>query len=220
MAKIKKNYIYGGLLLVGLVLLFTNGDDAPKGKPLVKKAVVPANKKKDDYLPIDYKAHFASLVVPKQSAFSPRIKRTNLISEVPNAINTEDGAWQYGGMAAIDGNTSGLLQNQSRGDSVFVHIGESWHSYVVTDLSPEAITFRAEDGSHKTIQVPSEKIKEEPVAAMVEPVRPSITGPIGGPPRAIADNSAATADIPVEMAQTNDQNLGGGGRRRRRGGGE
>ncbi len=206
--------VIGGGGIVALYLVYTvlfPSQDAPvaksKPKPTVKQTMGDT-----DYLPADYVFQIDSLpatVVPKD-AFKPLVfKRTGPgLNGVPSIDS-----YTYSGMAELNNESYGLLENSQTGQGDFVQPGQRWHDqWLVVKVAPDEIVVKNDSGDSTTLMAgaASEKASKADAAAASSaagnvPVNPMVGG--------IGPNDLSVQPDP------NQQNNNNGGNRRRRGGG-
>jgi hypothetical protein len=205
--------LMGAIGLIGAYAFYTVlfPGDAPattarKAKVVAKKTVGEA-----DYLLSDYTYKVDPLpdgVTPKD-AFKPLVVKST--GGGPNGISIDN--FTYSGMATINGEADGLLENSQTGQGDFVKQGDKWHdTWLVVSLSADQIQLKNDGGDITTLQAGAASAKAAASSAAgpaVNNTPVNIVGAIGGP------------DLTVQPDPTQMGRQGGGGRRgrRNRGGG-
>lgn len=200
-----------GVLLAGYLVygvVFPSDEPSSLGRKTgtsVKKTVA-----ETDYQPADYTFTVDPLsdTAALKDAFRPLIVKNNgsTAGGVPNIDN-----YTYSGMAAINGDASGLLENGQSGQGDFVKVGQRWHdTWLVIKIDPEEIQLKNDGGDVMTLMAGASAQKtasNAPAPAYNGPMNPMMVGPIGG------------QDLSVGPAQIDNGNGGNNGPGRRRRGG-
>lgn len=190
--------------------------DAPATSSRRPKQAAKKTTGETDYLLSDYTFKIDPLgdKVSLKDAFKPLVVKSS--GGGANGTISVDN-FTYSGMATINGDESGLLENNQTGQGDFVKKGQKWHdSWLVVNISPDQIELR-NDGGDTTILVAgaaAQKAGAVPpaAAAAVGNAPVNLVGAIGGP----------DLSIQPDNAQNGQQGNGGRGRgrgRRNRGGG-
>jgi len=202
--------VLGGATIVALYLVYnvlfpgeTPVTAAKKPKTAVKKTIG-----ETDYLLTDYTFKVNPLpdsITPKD-AFKPLVAKLN-IAQV-NGVQSIDN-FTYSGMASINGQANGLLENTQTGQGDFVLKGQRWHdSWLVVKIDAGEIQLRNDSGDTTTLVAGAASQKTTSTAGPAgspgntSPINPMMVGPIGA------------QDLSIQP----DNTQGGGGNGRRRGG--
>jgi hypothetical protein len=225
----------GALLLGGIVYTqMSPSDDAITGKSTTTKSSSASKTTTTDSLfePIDYTAKYASLEVPVRDSFKPLIsKGIGGGGEKGFGLPGDKGTWIYSGMVQLNGDTQGLMENRTEGDSSYVTQGEHWRDVTVQTIQPDyivlsgadgPITLKAgDDGQNKAITA-GDLTADGSAGNTPLTVPGSLTGPIGQGQTAMTtttDPNGAVADVQLQPDQ-NGQRQGWRGRRRAQRGGD
>jgi len=157
----------------------------------------------------DYTAQFASLngVAPKD-AFRPLITK---LSGSGNPSNPSIDNFTYSGMALLNNEPNGLLENGTTGEGDFVKPGEHWHQqWLVVSVTPDQIDLKNDVGDETKDAANSAASNASGANA---PFNPAMIGQIGSPDLSIQ------ADGANPMPNQNGRGRRGGRRGGGRGGG-
>jgi hypothetical protein len=166
----------------------------------------------------DYTAQFASLngVAPKD-AFRPLITK---LSGSGNPSNPSIDNFTYSGMALLNNEPNGLLENGTTGEGDFVKPGEHWHQqWLVVSVTPDQIDLKNDVGDETILKVGASSSKDAANSAASNasganaPFNPAMIGQIGSPDLSIQ------ADGANPMPNQNGRGRRGGRRGGGRGGG-
>ncbi|MHB8637290.1 MAG: hypothetical protein ACYC96_12545 [Fimbriimonadaceae bacterium] len=238
-----------GVTVGGLAMYLTNGDNTvkPLTKPPASKSSAVKNgltyltsadytytpqsfapvdgRVQDRFVPLVYKAGPATLNGPAIS--------TNELT-IPGNFTGGEPNWAFTGVVDVNGKRSALVENDTSGQSEYVHQGQKWKSSRVAGITENLLILRDVSGAQKKVQmqadVQAEIAKEQAdlaelkvnavattptVVAPTAPLDPGLVGAIGSGTTVQADPNAA----PVAAAAA-PMTVGRGGRRRGgRGGG-
>lgn len=186
---------------------------APKRKTTASKLNLPTGFTKED---LD--ARFNSVNDAPKDAFQPIVakstsgsERTAASDQVPSILTGGDPNWVFTGMAEIDGVATGLLENRSTGEGVFLRPMEGWRRATVQSISASTLVLRGESGKDYFLKIPDPFAAgaNAPVADRgFEPVNPPIRGPIGNlsvEPDVRRNRNSASAANPA-VTETRDAN--------------
>ena len=195
-----------------LVMGALQGPEPIAQKP--KKPPVAAKKTTDvDYTKEDYTAQFASLphASPKD-AFRPLIMKS---TSGPGANPSIDN-FTYSGMALLNNEPNGLLENSTTGEGDFVKPGQRWHQqWLVVSVSPEQIDLRNDVGEDTVLKVGSSTSGSSNSSAAPAAAGPTPNGPFN--PAAMTGPIGAQ-DLSIQPDPTGATMMGGGNGRTRGGG--
>ncbi|MDR3689016.1 MAG: hypothetical protein P4L46_06525 [Fimbriimonas sp.] len=165
-----------------------------------------------DYTKSDYTAQFASMTgtAPKD-AFKPLVSKA---TSAGNLQNPSIDNFTYSGMALLNGEPNGLLENGTTGEGDFVKPGQHWHQqWLVMSVTPEQIDLRNDIGDDTILKVGAASAAKDNAASAVAttnganaPFNPAMIGQIG------------SGDLSVQADTGNPMPQQTGGRRRNRGG--
>jgi len=176
----------GGVSIVG-AYFYLQEDDTPK-RVTKKRVVASSTKKADEFLPIDYKAKYASYTEEAKDAFKPLVLRSSdagrsvmdTPGDIPLALTGGEPNWRYTGVAEIDGVPNALLDNSGTGEGVFLKAGERWKKATVLTVTRDSVVLQGEDGVAKEIRLADFGGKDDDENSKDAPVKPPISGAIGG----------------------------------------
>jgi|GEM_PF-2114405 len=184
-----------------------------------KKALPPAAKKATDvdYIATDFTyVSPATTTVALKDAFRPLITKGSLAA---GGLNPSIDNFTYSGMALLNNEANGLLENSTTGEGDFVKPGQKWHQqWLVVSVSPEQIDLRNDMGEDTVLKIGSSTnsttgagVATATPAPGNTPFNPAMVGAIGG------------SDLTMQPDQTGMQTNNNGNRRgrgRNRGGGQ
>ena len=181
-------YIFGAASLLIFGYFYSQDDSAPIRK--TKKVVASQTKKAtDEFLPIDYKAKFSAYTEPAKDAFKPLIIRSSDagkgVGAVPNGgipITYTGGEpnWNYTGVAVINGIPNALLDNSGTGEGVFLKAGDHWKTSSVLTVTQDSVVLQDREGVAKQIRLAEIVNKEDENGNENGPLKPPLSGAIGG----------------------------------------
>jgi hypothetical protein len=177
-------------LLIGGAVVMIIAFKATESQPVVRKkssgrpdATLTTKKKgKEDFLPEDYSAEFASLSERTKNSFKPLIASKNANSVLqpisPNAIPPlfagGDPNWIYTGNMEVDGVPNALLENRQTGEGVFLRPRERWRKMVLREVGKDFIVLDGPNGYVKTVTILDESATQTVAPAQV------VVGTVGG----------------------------------------
>jgi hypothetical protein len=208
--------VVGIVGLVGVYAIYNvlSPADTPVASARKFKAPVKKSSADTDYLLSDYTFKINPLpeTVEPKDAFRPLVIKSGQIGA--NGVPSVD-SYTYSGMASINKDSFGLLENSQTGQGDFVTKGQRWHdSWLVINIDPNEIQLRNDGGDITTLIAGAASQKTgagSAVAAATGNTPVSIVGAIGGP----------DLTVQADGGQGNNNGNGNNGRRRRgrRGGG-
>lgn len=205
-----KNPVYvAGLAVIAVAAFLMTSNDAPVKKSTAPRTAAKSSKNDTIYQPEDYTVQFTPVSENPKNIFKPLVARKgvgvaglNGPATIPAGLTGGEGGWVYSGMAVVDGTSTALVENQTTGESVFLHMGERWKVASVCEITPDEVGFIGADGQTSTVHV-----KEDSATAVAK-------GNVNAP---VAVNPPLSGDIgaPVTVQPNAGGNGGGNGRRRR-----
>ena len=206
-----------GLSVVAIYLIM-QAMQSPETPTTRKKPTPPAAKKNTD---VDYTVSDYTYVSPALGNVTPKDAFRPLITKgsVSGGQNPSIDNFTYSGMALLNNEANGLLENNTTGEGDFVKPGQTWHQqWLVVSVSPDQIDLRNDLGEDTVLKVGSAtgspvngSTGNATAPAGAAPFNPSMVGAIGG------------ADLTMQPdqsgSQTNNNNGNRRGRGRNRGGG-
>lgn len=207
--------VMGLMGIVGVYAFYTVlfPDNAPPTVAKKFKAPIKKTTMETDYLLSDYtfKADPLPQDVSLKDAFKPLVVKSNG-QQVNGTLSVDN--YVYSGMAKLNDETEGLLENSQTGQGDFVTKGQKWHdTWLVVSIDANQIQLKNDSGDITTLIAGAASQKASASApgpaAGNSPV--NLVGPIGGPDLTIQPDGS-------QMGMQNNNN----GRRRRgrnRGGG-
>ncbi len=183
MAKPSRTIIYsvvGAIAIYGVFVVMTS-DDA-KAKSTKPKAIAKKSSKTALYLPEDYKASFAPVLLPVKNVMHPLVIRAmdrlggSSETSIPSNFTGGDGNWIYTGLAEVNGSPTALLENESSGEGVFLKVGERWKQCIVAEIKSESVVLVGPDGQSKRVHLQGTDERQVTPLKVGNP----LSGPIGG----------------------------------------
>ncbi len=199
-----KNPVYLIALAVGVGAIFvlTSPEEPVKKVSVPKTGQLVAKKQVTDLIPADYTTKFPATTATPANVFKPLVAKQgpgtgsgsgapSAPGGIPAALAAGEGTWVYSGMAVVDGVPTGLVENQTTSDSVFLKRGERWKTCSVIDIKPDQIVLVGPNSTRVVVRVRDDSKSSGPTAVAAAPVTP-LVGDIGTNPMAIAPDTGAT----------------------------
>ncbi len=214
-----KNPVYvAGLAVIAVAAYMLTSNDAPTKKGTAPRTLAKSSKNDTIYQPEDYTVQFTPVSDNPKDIFRPLVARKgagvagpNGPATIPTGLTGGEGNWVYSGMAVVDGTSTALVENQTTGESVFLHMGERWKAASVCEITPDQVGFIGPDGLTSTVHV-----KEDSATAVAKgnanapvAVTPPLSGDIGAPVTVQPDTSGNAGGN--SRRRRNRGNNGGGG---------
>lgn len=165
MAKLKRGWIYGGLVAVAAIAFFATSpqEEVKKGQSGRRPPRTAANsstskaRKADDFTEQDQKASFARYEGTVANVFTPLVKRTGSGSgagsnstaapnQIPAYLVGGDTGWLYTGTAYIDSVPSALVENVSNGQGEYLKVGQTFRNARVVKITPNTLVLSDTEG--------------------------------------------------------------------------
>jgi hypothetical protein len=203
--------LIGAVGIAGAYIFYTVlfPGDAPATAPRKARVVVKKTTGETDYLLSDYTYKIAPLgdnVTPKD-AFKPLIVKSTGLTNGTLSIDN----FTYSGMATINSETDGLLENSQTGAGDFVKQGDKWHdTWLVVSITPDQIQLRNDGGDITTLVAGAAAAKAASNSAASPAVNNTpvnIVGAIGGPDLTVQPDPTQTG----RRGRRGGRNRGGGG---------
>jgi len=196
MAKTSRPLIYGGILVIAVVAFVMtapkSSDDA--GSPGPRRGPA-ADRLPDGVFDYDFDAEFELLNESPKNAFKPLVARTSRNSGgiAPNEFPAEyaDGepGWFYTGTVVIDDVPSALVENELTGDGMYLEVGEYLKRTTILEIAPTYIVVKGLTGKSLRLDLlrdlpePGDEFDGLFEGLEIAPVRPDLSGVLGGPIR-------------------------------------
>ena len=193
MAKPSRPLIYGGLFVFALAAYFMTEPQSSDGEDRSgpRRGANAGDGLPDGVFPYDFDAEFPALNESPKNAFMPLVARTRRNSggiepnEFPPAYAGGESGWFYTGTVIIDDVPSALVENQLTGDGMYLHVGEYLKKTTISEIAPTYIVVKSTTGRSLRLDLLRDLIEpgDEFDGLMIEPVRPDLSGILGGPIR-------------------------------------
>lgn len=192
MAKVSRPLVYGGVLVVVVAAFMMtapqNADDGDKPGP---RAGSGRSASGPEFGPEDYNAEFEALNESPDNAFMPLVARTRRNSGgiAPNEFPAEyaggESGWFYTGTVVIDDVPSALVENELTGDGMYLEVGENLKRTTISEIAPTYIVVTGTTGRSLRLDLLRDLPEpgDEFEGLGIEPVRPDLSGVLGGPIR-------------------------------------
>ena len=207
MARVSRPMMYGAILVVAVAafVMTTPKDADDRDGPDPRRAARSAAGPPTGVFDYDYDAEFEQLNESPNNAFMPLVARTSRNSGgiAPNEFPAEyaggESGWFYTGTVIIDDVPSALVENELTGDGMFLKVGENLKRTTISEIAPTYIvvtgtiseiapTYIVVTGTTgRSLRLDLLRDLPEPgnefEGLVIEPVRPDLSGVLGGPIR-------------------------------------
>ena len=193
MARVSRPMMYGAILVVAVAafVMTTPKDADDRDGPDPRRAARSAAGPPTGVFDYDYDAEFEQLNESPNNAFMPLVARTSRNSGgiAPNEFPAEyaggESGWFYTGTVIIDDVPSALVENELTGDGMFLKVGENLKRTTISEIAPTYIVVTGTTG--RSLRLDLLRDLPEPgnefEGLVIEPVRPDLSGVLGGPIR-------------------------------------
>lgn len=184
--KINRPLLYAAIAVVGVgIYLSTEPSVTRKGAPRRNASASAASNLPEGFTQQDLTAKFERSTGTAKNAFQPLIARqagaetAAAPDAVPTILTAGESGWYYTGMAEVDGIPTGLLENRSTGEGVFLKQSEKWKDATVRSISPFVLILVGSNGKSYTLRVSELSGTPQMLAQGYAPVSPQLQGRIG-----------------------------------------
>lgn len=184
--KINRPLLYAAIAVVGVGIYLSTGPSVTrKGAPRRVTSASATSNLPDGFTQQDLTARFDRVAGTAKDAFQPLVAReagaevASAPDAVPTVLTAGESGWYYTGMAEIDGVPTGLLENRSTGEGVFLKQSEKWKDATVRSISPFVLILIGSNGKSYTLRVSELSGTPQMLAQGYAPVSPQLQGRIG-----------------------------------------
>lgn len=193
MAKVSKQLLYGGILVVAVAAFIMTApqDSEDGGRSGPRSTGRTDSELPDGITQNDYDAEFEPLNESPASAFMPLVARTSRNTggiepnEFPPAYAGGEVGWFYTGTVVIDDVPSALVENELTGDGMYLEVGENLKRTTIMEIAPTYIVVKGTTGRSLRLDLLRDLPEpgDEFDSLEIVPVRPDLNGMLGGPIR-------------------------------------
>lgn len=245
-AKKTSPLVWVGLVgaLAGVYLWSSSGETPPAAATKKSSKSTSRSGSTGPVTEADYKANFAPVRLASVDAFKPLVTKPAVSETVkgqdlknkgmPLSLTGGEANWYFSGIAELNGQRQGLLENTTSGETVYVSPGDTFKAARVAAVDISAVVMIGPDGSRVTVPIvelgaapgqaaPTTVIAQAPAGNQpLNLPRGALSGPIGVGPNGLAvqplgqpgANGQTMAD--PNAAGNSSYNTGRRGRRNRR----